>query len=53
MCAGTSWRRCAMTCIQMRISVSKETFQYGKRGLFTWQKRPSYMAKEFDRDLPI
>ena len=26
--------------------VSKETYVYGKRGLFIWQKRPIDMAKE-------
>ena len=26
--------------------VSKETYSYGKRDLFIWQKRPIYMAKE-------
>ena len=30
----------------MRLAVSKETYSYGKRDLFIWQKRPIHMAKE-------
>jgi len=26
--------------------VSKETYSYGKRDLFIWQKRPIHVAKE-------
>jgi hypothetical protein len=26
--------------------LAKETYLYGKRDLFIWQKRPTYMAKE-------
>jgi hypothetical protein len=26
--------------------MAKETYSYGKRDLFIWQKRPMYMAKE-------
>ena len=30
----------------LHASVAKETYLYGKRGLFLWQKRPIPMAKE-------
>jgi len=26
--------------------MAKEAYLHGKRGLLTWQKRPTYMAKE-------
>ena len=38
-----AWMR---ECQKRDLCMTKETYLHGKRDLFTWQKRPIYMAKE-------
>ena len=40
------YTRCSVCTHLCCAQVSKETYVYGKRGRFIWQKRPMYMAEE-------